>query len=79
MSSGIARGRDDLRVVRHCSWEPDRIISSWRILDVYVVSKVPVVDTEVDPPEQNSRPIRLRIVSPQLMTMNQKKAMIPSP
>ena len=73
VSSGIARGRDDLRVVRHCSWEPDRIISSWRILDVYVVSKVPVVDTEVDPPEQNNRPIRLRIVSPQLMTMNRSR------
>ena len=28
--------------------EPDRIISSWRLLDVHVVSKVPVVDTEVD-------------------------------
>jgi len=26
----------------------DRIISSWRLLDVHVVSKVPVVDTEVD-------------------------------
>ena len=47
------------------AWEPDRIISSWRLLDVHVVSKVPVVDTEVDPPQQNSRPIRLRIVSPQ--------------
>ena len=42
----------------------DGIISSWRLLDVHVVSKVPVVDTEVDPPQQNSRPIRLRIVSP---------------
>ena len=42
-----------------------RIISSWRLLDVHVVSKVPVVDTEVDPPQQNSCPIRLRIVSPQ--------------
>jgi len=42
----------------------DRIISSWRLLDFHVVSKVSVVDTEVDPPEQNSRPIRLRIVSP---------------
>ena len=31
------------------AWEPDRIISSWRLLDVHVVSKVPVVDTEVDP------------------------------
>jgi len=29
-----------------------------------VVSKLPVVDTEVDPPQPNSRPIRLRIVSP---------------
>ncbi len=44
--------------------ESDRIISSWGISDVHVVSKVPVVDTEVDPPQQNSRPIRLRIVSP---------------
>ena len=43
----------------------DGIISSWRLLDVHVVSKVHVVDTEVDPPQQNSRPIRLRIVSPQ--------------
>ena len=32
----------------------DRIISSWGISDVHVVSKVPVVDTEVDPPQQNS-------------------------
>jgi hypothetical protein len=32
-------------------------------LDFHVVSKVPVVDTEVDPPQPNSRPIRLRIVS----------------
>ena len=39
-----------------------RITSSWRLLDVHVVSKVAVVDTEVDPPEQNSRPIKLRIV-----------------
>ena len=36
------------------AWEPDRIISYWRLLDVHVVSKVPVVDTEVDPPQQNS-------------------------
>ena len=28
--------------------ESDRIISSWGISDVNVVSKVPVVDTEVD-------------------------------
>ena len=35
----------------------DGIISSWRLLDFHVVSKVPVVDTEVDPPQQNSRPI----------------------
>ena len=27
----------------------DRIISSWGVLDFHVVSKVPVVDTEVDP------------------------------
>jgi hypothetical protein len=27
----------------------DGIISSWRLLDVHVVSKVPVVDTEIDP------------------------------
>ena len=27
----------------------DGIISSWGISDVHVVSKVPVVDTEVDP------------------------------
>ena len=30
------------------AWEPDGIISSWRILDFHVVSKMPVVDTEVD-------------------------------
>ena len=48
----------------------DRIISSWRLLDFHVVSKVPVVDTEVDPPQQNRRPIWLRIVSPRSMTMN---------
>ena len=44
--------------------ESDRIISSWRLLDFHVVSKVSVVDTEVDPPEQNSRGIGFRIVSP---------------
>jgi hypothetical protein len=44
----FALGRDDLRVVRYCSSESDRIISSWGLLDVHVVSKVPVVDTEVD-------------------------------
>jgi hypothetical protein len=85
----VALGRDDLRVVRYCSWEgwppcrpvlllggttsvssgtdvgeSDRIISSWRLLDFHVVSKVSVVDTEVDPPEQNSRAIRLSIASP---------------
>ena len=42
----------------------DGIISFWRLLDLHVVSKVPVVDTEVDPPQPNSRPIRLRIVFP---------------
>jgi hypothetical protein len=31
----------------------DRIISSWRLLDFHVVYKVPVVDTEVDPPQPN--------------------------
>ena len=30
------------------------IISSWRLLEYHVVFKVPVVDTEVDPPQQNS-------------------------
>jgi hypothetical protein len=33
----------------------DRIISSWRLLnDCHVISTVPVVDTEVDPPQQFS-------------------------
>ena len=32
----------------------DRIISSSRLLDFHVVSKVPGVDTEVDPPPQFS-------------------------
>ena len=57
-----------------CSWEGRppcrpvpmreslRITSSWRLLDVHVVSKVAVVDTEVDSPQPNSRPIKLRIV-----------------
>ena len=35
----------------------DRIISSSSVLDFHVVSKVSVVDTEVDPPQQNSRPL----------------------
>ena len=35
------------------------IIRFWSIQDWHVVSKVPVVDTEVDPPQQNSRAIRL--------------------
>ena len=46
------------------AWESGGITSSWRLLDVHVVSKVAVVDTEVDPPQQNSRPIKLRMVSP---------------
>ena len=41
------------------------IIRFWNLLDCYVISKLPVVDTEVDPPQQNSRSIKLRIVSPQ--------------
>ena len=28
------------------------IVSSWRLPDFHVVSKVPVVDTEADPPRQ---------------------------
>ena len=32
--------------------ESDRIINSWRLLDFHAASKVPVVDTEVDPPQQ---------------------------
>ena len=35
----------------------------------YVISKVSTVDAEVDPPQQNSRPIRLREVAPKLMMM----------
>ena len=30
------------------------IISFWNLLDCYVISSVPVVDTEVDPPQQIS-------------------------
>ena len=50
--------------------ESDRMISAWRLLDFHAASKVPVVDTEVDPHQQNSRPIRRRIVSPRQMTKN---------
>ena len=50
--------------------ESDRIINSWRLLDFHAASKMPVVDTEVDPPQQNSRSIKRRIVSPREMTMN---------
>ncbi len=42
MSSGINTG------------EADMTISPHGILDFYVISKVLAVDTEVDPPEQNS-------------------------
>jgi hypothetical protein len=39
--------------------EADMTISPSRILDFHVISKVLAVDTEVDPPQQNSRHIRL--------------------
>ena len=43
----------------------DNIIRFWNIPDdCHVISKVPAVDTEVVPAQQNSRLIRLRIVSP---------------
>ena len=47
-----------------------RMISSWRFPDFHVVSKVPVVDTEVNPPQQNSRRIRLRAVSTREVTIH---------
>ena len=44
--------------------EADMTNSRQRILDFYVISKLLAVDTEVDPPQQNSRHIRLRVVFP---------------
>ena len=38
--------------------------SRQRILGFYVISKLPAVDTEVDPPQQNRRHIRHRVVFP---------------
>ena len=32
----------------------DGIIRSWNLLDFHTISKLPVVDTEVDPPQQIS-------------------------
>ena len=63
MSSGINTG------------EADMTISPHRILDFYVISKVLAVDTEVDPPEQNSRHSRLRVVFFLESTKNRKKAL----
>ena len=72
----FALGRDDLRVVRYCSGEGrppcrplpmrERLteLSALRDSWIFMWFQVPVVDTEVDPLQQNSRPIRLRIVSP---------------
>ena len=54
-------GRDDLRVVRSLS-----------IPYCHVISKVPVVDTEVVPPQPNSRPIWLRMVFPRWITGRRK-------
>jgi len=34
------------------------------IFDFYVIYKLHAVDTEVDPPQRNSRHIRLRVVLP---------------
>jgi hypothetical protein len=48
----LALGRDDLRVVRYRCGSVHRIIRSWGIPYPHVVFKLPVVDTEVDPPQQ---------------------------
>ncbi len=60
----FALGRDDLRVVWYrcvSVWQDHPLLEPLGLLSDF---QVPVVDTEVDPPQQNSRPIRLRIVSP---------------
>ena len=44
--------------------DADMTTSLSRIFDFYVISKLHAVDTEVDPPQQNSRHIRLRVVLP---------------
>jgi hypothetical protein len=56
--------------------DADMTTSLSRIFDFYVISKLHAVDTEVDPPQQNSRHIRLRVVLPRQMTMNLLKAPI---
>ena len=63
MSSGIETGAADMT------------ISPQRIFNFHVISKVPAVDTEVDPPEQNSRHSRLRVVFFLESTKNRKKAL----
>jgi len=50
--------------------EADITNSRQRILDFNVISKLLAVDTEVDPPQQNRRHIRHRVVFPREMTMN---------
>ena len=50
MSSGIETSAADMTISPH------------GISEFYVISKLLAVDTEVDPPEQNSRRIRLRAV-----------------
>jgi hypothetical protein len=42
--------------------EADLTNSRQRILDFHVISKLLAVDTEVDPPQQNRRHIRHRVV-----------------
>jgi hypothetical protein len=44
--------------------EADITNSRQRILDFHVISKLLAVDTEVDPPQQNRRHIRHRVVFP---------------
>ncbi len=48
-------------------------VSSQRILDFHVISKVLSVDTAVAPPEQNAPHIRLRAPLPRQSTKDPKK------
>ena len=50
--------------------EADMTNSPSRILDFHIISKLLAVDTEVDPPQQNSRHIRLRVVFPGEIAIN---------
>ena len=61
-----ARRRDDLRVVGY---------QCWSLPEYHVIFEAPAVDTEVDPPRQNRRSIRPRVVSHrQIVDLRERRA-----